>query len=129
MPPYFTFLMLVAFRAFLAEKVSCRSAPANMSHRVSFLVDVAIVEVGIGGAFDSTNIIRLCPDMFFYMDLIPHGSRNPVVCGITTLDLDHTDILGETICHIAWQKSGIFKVIVAYQLPIHCPLMSKLPVL
>lgn len=56
-------------------------------------VDVAVMEVGIGGAYDSTNIIQ-----------------KPVVCGITTLDLDHCSILGDTIEQIAWQKSGIFKV-------------------
>ena len=35
--------------------------------------------------------------------------RKPVVCGITTLDLDHTSILGTTIDSIAWHKSGIMK--------------------
>lgn len=36
--------------------------------------------------------------------------RHPVVCGITTLDYDHTGILGDTIEQIAWQKAGIMKV-------------------
>ena len=34
---------------------------------------------------------------------------NPVVCGITSLGYDHTDILGDTLEEIAWQKGGICK--------------------
>lgn len=41
MPPYFTFLTIMAFQAFMAEKV-----------------DVAIIEVGIGGEYDCTNVLR-----------------------------------------------------------------------
>ena len=48
--------------------------------------------VGIGGTYDCTNIIR-----------------NPTVCGITTLDIDHTAILGKTVEEIAWHKAGIMK--------------------
>lgn len=55
--------------------------------------DVAIIEVGIGGQYDSTNLIR-----------------KPVVCGVTSLGLDHISILGNTIEKIAWNKAGIFKV-------------------
>lgn len=55
-------------------------------------IDAVILEVGIGGRFDSTNVIN-----------------NPVVCGITSLGIDHTDILGETIEEITWNKAGIFK--------------------
>uniref|UniRef100_A0A673UH86 Folylpolyglutamate synthase n=1 Tax=Suricata suricatta TaxID=37032 RepID=A0A673UH86_SURSU len=55
-------------------------------------VDLAVVEVGIGGAYDCTNIIR-----------------KPTVCGISSLGIDHTSILGETVEEIAWQKGGIFK--------------------
>lgn len=43
-----------------------------------------------------------------------HGSpvfcRKPVVCGISSLGLDHTSLLGDTVEEIAWQKGGIFKV-------------------
>jgi folylpolyglutamate synthase len=35
--------------------------------------------------------------------------RTPIVCGITSLGLDHIQILGNTIEQIAWQKAGIFK--------------------
>ncbi|XP_046521116.1 folylpolyglutamate synthase, mitochondrial isoform X3 [Equus quagga] len=55
-------------------------------------VDLAVVEVGIGGAYDCTNIIR-----------------KPVVCGVSSLGLDHTSLLGDTVEKIAWQKGGIFK--------------------
>uniref|UniRef100_A0A7E4WAV3 tetrahydrofolate synthase n=1 Tax=Panagrellus redivivus TaxID=6233 RepID=A0A7E4WAV3_PANRE len=75
MPAYFKFLTLMAFHVFLKEKV-----------------DVAIIEVGIGGEFDCTNVLE-----------------NPVACGITTLDLDHTSILGTTMPEIAWHKAGIMK--------------------
>ncbi|VTJ58543.1 Hypothetical predicted protein [Marmota monax] len=57
-------------------------------------VDLAVVEVGIGGAYDCTNIIR-----------------KPVVCGVSSLGIDHTSLLGDTVEKIAWQKGGIFKVI------------------
>nr|XP_024108154.2 folylpolyglutamate synthase, mitochondrial isoform X2 [Pongo abelii] len=75
MPPYFRFLTLMAFHVFLQEKV-----------------DLAVVEVGIGGAYDCTNIIR-----------------KPVVCGVSSLGIDHTSLLGDTVEKIAWQKGGIFK--------------------
>ena len=44
------------------------------------------------GEYDCTNVIR-----------------NPIVCGISTLDFDHTSILGSTIAQIAWHKAGIMK--------------------
>jgi len=74
-PPYFKFLTILAFHVFQQEAV-----------------DVAVVEVGIGGAFDCTNIVR-----------------RPVVCGITALGLDHTSLLGGTIEEVAWHKAGIMK--------------------
>jgi len=74
-PPYFQFLTILAFNIFWREKV-----------------EVAIIEVGIGGEYDCTNIIR-----------------KPIVSGITALGLDHTNILGNTISDIAWHKAGIMK--------------------
>lgn len=52
----------------------------------------AIYEVGVGGELDSTNIIR-----------------NPISCGISSIGIDHTFMLGNTIEEISWNKSGIFK--------------------
>lgn len=54
-------------------------------------VDVAIIEVGLGGLLDSTNVI------------------DPILTGITTIGMDHVDILGDTIEAIAAQKAGIIK--------------------
>ena len=55
-------------------------------------IDVAVLEVGLGGRLDSTNIIS-----------------NPLVTVITALGLDHTGVLGNTISEIAGEKAGIFK--------------------
>jgi len=54
-------------------------------------VDIAVIEVGLGGRLDSTNII------------------NPEVCLITNIGLDHTDLLGDSIKKIAYEKAGIIK--------------------
>lgn len=54
-------------------------------------VDAAVVEVGMGGRLDSTNII------------------NPDVTGIVTVSLEHTDKLGDTPEKIAYEKAGIIK--------------------
>lgn len=54
--------------------------------------DIVVLETGIGGIVDSTNIIE-----------------NPVVSVITSISLDHTAILGDTLKKIATQKAGIIK--------------------
>lgn len=54
-------------------------------------VDVAVIEVGLGGRLDSTNIIT------------------PEVSVITNIGLDHTDLLGDTLEKIAFEKAGIIK--------------------
>ncbi|KAL1415014.1 hypothetical protein MTO96_007014 [Rhipicephalus appendiculatus] len=74
-PAYFQFLTVMAFKVFIMEKV-----------------DVLVLEVGVGGEYDCTNVIR-----------------HPTVVGITSLGLDHTRLLGSSLQEIAWQKSGIFK--------------------
>lgn len=75
MPMYFRFMTILAFHVFLANKV-----------------DVAILEVGIGGEYDCTNVVR-----------------NTAVVGITPLDMDHMSLLGDTLESIAWHKAGIMK--------------------
>ncbi|XP_018573095.1 folylpolyglutamate synthase, mitochondrial-like isoform X2 [Anoplophora glabripennis] len=75
MPLYFPFLTILAFHIFLKSKI-----------------DVAIVEVGIGGEYDSTNVIR-----------------TPIAVGIAPISIDHTAILGATEESIAWHKGGIMK--------------------
>jgi len=54
-------------------------------------VSIAIIEVGLGGRLDSTNIIK------------------PEVSLITNIGLDHTDILGDTLAKITREKAGIIK--------------------
>jgi dihydrofolate synthase/folylpolyglutamate synthase len=54
-------------------------------------VDVALIEVGLGGRLDSTNVIT------------------PVASVITNIGYDHTDILGDTLPQIASEKAGIIK--------------------
>ncbi|XP_017870143.1 PREDICTED: folylpolyglutamate synthase, mitochondrial [Drosophila arizonae] len=75
MPAFFMFLTIVGFHVFIAERV-----------------DVVVLEVGIGGELDCTNILR-----------------NVRTAGITSLSLEHTQVLGNTIKEIAWQKAGIIK--------------------
>jgi dihydrofolate synthase/folylpolyglutamate synthase len=54
-------------------------------------VDIAVIEVGLGGLLDSTNVII------------------PELCVITNIGLDHTNLLGTTLPEIATQKAGIIK--------------------
>jgi folylpolyglutamate synthase len=74
-PAYFKFLTLMALHTYFKEKV-----------------DAAIIECGIGGEYDSTNILV-----------------HPSVTAVTSLGIDHVALLGPTIAQIAWQKAGIFK--------------------
>ena len=74
LPSYYEVLLGLAFLQFAKEKVG-----------------VAVVEAGLGGSFDGTNVIH------------------PVAGIITTIGLDHTDILGDTIEKIAKDKTGIIK--------------------
>lgn len=63
-------------------------------------VDYVILEVGLGGRYDSTNIIK-----------------SPLASVLTTIDYDHIDVLGDTLEKIAYQKAGIIKdnsLVVAY---------------
>ncbi|MGI9254018.1 MAG: bifunctional folylpolyglutamate synthase/dihydrofolate synthase [Thermomicrobiales bacterium] len=53
--------------------------------------DAAVIEVGLGGAWDATNVI------------------DPLACAITRIDLEHTAILGSTLAEIAAAKAGIIK--------------------
>ena len=71
---FFEMTVGMAFRYFSEEKV-----------------DIAVIEVGLGGRLDSTNIIT------------------PQVAVITNIGLDHTQFLGETLPEIAFEKAGIIK--------------------
>ena len=54
-------------------------------------VDIAVIETGLGGRLDSTNVLH------------------PLVCVITNIGLEHTEILGGTVEKIAYEKGGIIK--------------------
>lgn len=54
--------------------------------------DIVVLEVGLGGRYDSTNVIKNC-----------------LLSVITGIAFDHTEILGDTIEKIAWEKAGIIK--------------------
>ncbi|RID68045.1 hypothetical protein BRARA_C00230 [Brassica rapa] len=88
MPTYFRFLTSLAFKIFAAEKV-----------------DVAILEVGLGGRLDSTNSFSWG---IYTGDMLQ--VRKPVVCGVSPLGYDHMEILGDTLGKIAGEKAGIFKL-------------------
>jgi len=73
-PTFFEIMTALAFMHFLDNKV-----------------DIAVIETGLGGRLDSTNVIK------------------PKVIGITSLSIDHQNLLGNTIDCIAKEKAGIFK--------------------
>jgi dihydrofolate synthase/folylpolyglutamate synthase len=73
-PTFFEATTAIAFAYFADEKV-----------------DIAIVETGLGGRLDSTNVLR------------------PLVSVITNIALEHTEILGDTLEKIAFEKGGIVK--------------------
>lgn len=61
-------------------------------HFADTAVEIAVLEVGMGGRFDATNVIE------------------PMVSAITSIALDHQDYLGHTIAAIADEKAGVIKV-------------------
>ncbi|SEH35522.1 bifunctional folylpolyglutamate synthase/dihydrofolate synthase [Chryseobacterium culicis] len=73
-PSFFEFTTIMAFEYFYQQQV-----------------DFAIIEVGLGGRLDSTNIIT------------------PLISAITNVQLDHQNILGDTVEEIAAEKAGIIK--------------------
>jgi dihydrofolate synthase/folylpolyglutamate synthase len=64
---------------------------AGLVHFARAGVDVAVLEVGLGGRFDATTAVR------------------PAVTAVTRINLDHTQLLGDTVEQIAFEKAGIFK--------------------
>jgi dihydrofolate synthase/folylpolyglutamate synthase len=73
-PTYFEIVTAMALKHFAVHKV-----------------DYAVVEVGLGGRLDATNVVK------------------PEVCVITNISLEHTGVLGNTIAKIAKEKAGIIK--------------------
>lgn len=83
---YFELLTSAAFQCFSADRV-----------------DVAILETGLGGRLDATNVL-------------PH----PLACVITSIGIDHTAFLGNTLKKIAEEKAGIIKA----GTPVICPALA-----
>ena len=73
-PSFFEFTVAMAFSYFSEQKV-----------------DIAVIETGLGGRLDSTNVIT------------------PLVSLITNISMDHADMLGDTLESIAFEKAGIIK--------------------
>lgn len=73
-PSFFEMSVAMAFNYFAGENV-----------------DIAVIEVGLGGRLDSTNII------------------SPIVSVITNIGHDHMDLLGDTLAKVAFEKAGIIK--------------------
>lgn len=84
---------LVAYHAFMELKVCNKPRDTNMKLIKRGKVDATILEVGVGGLYDCTNIVP-----------------KPVVTGVSALGIDHVTVLGKTLKEIAWQKGGIYKV-------------------
>src|SRR5438045_7362180 len=73
-PSFFELTVAMAFEYFAKEQV-----------------DIAVIETGLGGRLDSTNIIT------------------PILSVITNIGLDHMNLLGDTLEKIAFEKAGIIK--------------------
>lgn len=74
-PTYFEILFALCMTAFEEEKV-----------------EYVVLETGLGGRLDATNVIE-----------------HPIATVLTSISLDHTEILGDTVEKIAWEKAGILK--------------------
>jgi len=93
-PSFFEVTVAMAFEYFAANEV-----------------DIAVIETGLGGRLDSTNVIK------------------PVLSVITNISYDHQNLLGETLAEIASEKAGIIKarvpVVIGKQDPETDPVFSK----
>lgn len=69
-------------------------------------VDIAIIEVGMGGRLDSTNVMPPLPTTHYPL---PSDAGGVILSIITNIGLDHTQFLGDTLEKIAGEKAGIIK--------------------
>lgn len=94
-PSFFEITVAMAFDYFVQQKI-----------------DIAVVEVGLGGRFDSTNIVT------------------PELSVITNIGWDHMNILGDSLEKIAFEKAGIIKqnipVVIGETLPVTKPVFEKI---
>ncbi|MBS3821874.1 MAG: hypothetical protein GVY16_03910 [Planctomycetes bacterium] len=95
--PRTTFTRLMAKVAPHVEKMKDRPTFFELFTAIAFCyfndekVDIAVVETGLGGRLDSTNVLT------------------PAVCGLTSISMDHMHQLGKTISEITREKAGIMK--------------------
>lgn len=93
-PSFFEITVAMAFTYFASEKV-----------------DIAVIETGLGGRLDSTNVIT------------------PEACLITNIGFDHMDLLGDTLDKIAFEKAGIIKrgvpVVIGESTPLTRPVFES----
>lgn len=93
-PSFFELTVAMAFQYFAKEKV-----------------DIAVIETGLGGRLDSTNIVK------------------PVLSIITNIGYDHQNLLGNTLAQIAFEKAGIIKpqtpVVIGEYLPQTKPIFIE----
>lgn len=72
-------------------------------------VQLALIEVGLGGLLDATNVLRPVIDPATESGSYSHFKGGVVACGITKIGIDHESLLGSTLLEIAEQKAGIIK--------------------
>ena len=96
LPGYFRMLTLMALYTF------CHYEGAKL--------DVILLEVGMGGRYDATNVFEPYCSLPMINSTNSSNCRNTrvLVRGITLIDYDHTRVLGSTLEQIAWEKGGIF---------------------
>ncbi|PQL93372.1 bifunctional folylpolyglutamate synthase/dihydrofolate synthase [Apibacter adventoris] len=94
-PQEFIYQFLVEIQSYFSKDFNPSffelTTAMSFSYFAKEKVDIAVIEVGLGGRLDSTNIII------------------PEVCAITSISMDHTDLLGDTLEKIAKEKAGIIK--------------------
>jgi dihydrofolate synthase/folylpolyglutamate synthase len=88
-PSFFEVLTAMAFLHFAG---SCGPGPCGPGLRPGEPVDIAVLEVGMGGRLDATNVVE------------------PLVSVITDISLDHQKFLGNTVREIAFEKAGIIRL-------------------
>ncbi len=85
---------------------------AGFLHFARQKVDIAVIEVGLGGRLDATNVV------------------DPLISVITSLSMDHMNVLGDTLAKIAAEKAGIIKpgrpVVVSPQKPVAIEVVEQI---
>ena len=85
----------VARRRAVIEELGTTFFEATTAMAFQYFVDtsadVAVIETGLGGRLDSTNVVR------------------PLVAGVSSIGIDHVEYLGDTLEEIAFEKAGIYK--------------------